>query len=133
MLLEGCLVAGAAGVDDLDLPLADIGIVPVRLYADNLLVQLGANVPRRADDHALSENADELAHPRRAGFPCYHMSLLSTRSRSGAPYSAFITATACWIRSRWESSSPAVASSARSSITSGSTPAGRSSGISLLS
>src|ERR1035441_9353684 len=72
MLLEGCLVAGATGIDDLDLPLADIGIVPVRLYTDNLLVQLGANVPRRADDHALTENADELAHLRRTGFPVLH-------------------------------------------------------------
>ena len=123
-------VVRAAGVDDLDLALVDVVVMPVRLYGDNLLVEIGADLARGAHDDSLAGTADELAHLLRAGLPVPDQVLGEDRTRSGAPYSAFITATACWMRSRSESSSPAVASSARSSISSGSTSFGRFTGMS---
>ena len=36
---------------------------------DNSLVQVGADLPGRADDHALARDADELAHLGAAGLP----------------------------------------------------------------
>lgn len=69
MLVQMGRAGRVAGVDDLDLALDEVVAVPVRLYGDNSLVQVRADLPRRAYDHALASGADELAHLLTARLP----------------------------------------------------------------
>jgi hypothetical protein len=78
-------VVRPARVDDLDLALVDVVVMPVRLSADNLLVQVRADLLGGADDDALAGPPMNFRICSERLSQCATRSAASTRTRAGAP------------------------------------------------